>query len=186
MDPEPQKATSSLDRLLSKAVWQGDCLIWVASKHHSGYGQMYAGRRDGKQIICKAHRFSWIAHNHRTIPKGMSVCHTCDNPACINPDHLFVGSHLENMNDCKKKGRFNILDGSLCRGTENVNAKLDGDKVAEIRRRRANGEKGINLAREFEVTPQCISYVVNGQTWRHDAAESRTIPGQSSIRKVKG
>lgn len=176
MDPSPDYAQRSLPRLLARVERAPNgCWNWTGSTRRAGYGQIYAGRAHGKQIVCRAHRFSWIAHNG-AIPGGLSVCHHCDNPRCINPDHLFLGTHQQNMADCRSKGRLNILDGSLARGTLNVNAKLTPSDVAAIRARRRAGEKGVCLAADFGVTPQTISHIVRGQTWALDASESRNIP----------
>jgi hypothetical protein len=83
----------------SKAIalpWSG-CWIWMGSMDKCGYGK-WGGKL--------AHRLVWQA-TRGDIPRGMEVCHSCDVPSCINPEHLFVGTHLENMRDSVRKGRFN-------------------------------------------------------------------------------
>jgi HNH endonuclease len=92
----------------------GDCIEWMGSLDGGGYGQF---RRQGR--LLKAHRHAWEQANGRKITDGLFVLHTCDNRACINPDHLFLGTNQDNMDDMVRKGR------SLHRyGSSNPNAKL--------------------------------------------------------------
>lgn len=77
------------------------CWIWTGARNPAGYGNI----RGFKSETMKAHRLSWIMHRG-DIPKGMNVCHHCDNPPCVNPDHLFIGTFQDNTADCKSKGRL--------------------------------------------------------------------------------
>jgi len=86
-------------RFWDKVDKTGECWIWTASKYLNGYGQF---RFDGKNW--GAHRMAWLLTNGE-IPDGMLVCHTCDNPSCIRPAHLFIGTQKQNMRDCIDKGR---------------------------------------------------------------------------------
>lgn len=83
----------------SEPVPESGCCLWTASCDSGGYGRLYV-----KGTVIRATRASWIA-NRGPIPEGMSVCHKCDTPQCVNPDHLFLGSHKENMEDMVRKGR---------------------------------------------------------------------------------
>lgn len=76
------------------------CWNWIGAKHRQGYGNFGV-----KGKIKLSHRVSWEIYVGK-IPKDMCVCHKCDNPSCVNPDHLFLGSQYENVQDCKKKGRL--------------------------------------------------------------------------------
>lgn len=87
------------------------CWLWVGGTNGKGYGQLWI---DGEPSIM-AHRLSWELHNG-PIPKGMLVCHKCDTPPCVNPDHLFIGTDKDNIQDCIKKGRYVYNIKNLKRG----------------------------------------------------------------------
>jgi len=78
------------------------CWRWLATKNNKGYGMLYAGKTNGSKDL--AHRVSWVLHNG-PIPEGTNVLHRCDNPECTNPEHLFIGTHGDNMRDKCAKGR---------------------------------------------------------------------------------
>ncbi len=131
------------------------CWRWNRSKTGaSGYGSVrYAGQYVG------AHR-AFYAYYVAPIPPGRVVMHLCDQADCVNPDHLALGTQAANSFDMRHKGRSN-------RGTKNGLAKLDEDKVREIRRRAAGGEPQKVLAAEFGVSPMSVNRVVNrtGNCW---------------------
>ena len=79
------------------------CWIWTGSKHPRGYGQLVIGTRTNRRVVL-AHRFAWEL-KHGPIPAGKNACHRCDNPQCVRPSHLFLGSQSDNMRDMYRKGR---------------------------------------------------------------------------------
>jgi hypothetical protein len=132
-----------------------DCWLWTGSTAYYGYGGIRAGGRGGALI--GTHRFSYILA-YGPIPDGMRVLHRCDNPPCVNPAHLFLGTQKDNVADMVKKGRYNGPFG----------AKLSPDDVREIRRIYKKG-MGRELARKFNVCPSMINYIVTRKVWRHVA-----------------
>lgn len=135
------------------------CWIWTGSGtigRRGEYGLFSSGR--GNVL---AHRFSWELHNAKEIPYRMSVMHSCDNPSCVNPDHLSIGTHDENMKDMKRKGRARGVPGA-----RNRHAKLSTEDVAYIRDERMQGITCMALAEMFGVKHSTISRISRGDGWR--------------------
>jgi hypothetical protein len=157
-----------LDRFWSKVDKSGDCWVWKDSTKGFGYG-IFAVTH-GKQV--GAHRFSWEIHNG-PIPEGLEVCHKCDNPPCVNPDHLFLGTHTENLLDMHAKGRGARGDRhgartkpeSIKRG-EQRSTLLTWTDVDEIRRRYAAGGVYLHeLGAEFGISKENVYNIVHFRTW---------------------
>jgi len=130
------------------------CWLWKGARNKKGYGMF---RLWPKMI--RAHRVAYQL-THGEIQEGLLVCHTCDNPPCCNPSHLFLGTVQDNVNDKMKKGRINP-----CYGENNKNCKLSDMQVAEIRRRYSSGnENQTELARAFGVSNAHISDIVGYKT----------------------
>lgn len=142
----------------------GKCWDWTGSLVGlQGYGGLAVNG-----VQAKAHRFSWELH-FGVIPDGLHVLHRCDRPRCVNPSHLFLGTHQDNMDDKMSKGRHVVLKGS-----RNPIAKLSEEQVLEIKRRyrgrcRRNG--AIPLAKEFGVSCHAIDAIVSGRNWKHVGQE---------------
>jgi hypothetical protein len=125
-----------------------DCWEWIAYKTRHGYG-----RFNFNGIINLAHRIAWELI-HGSIPVGMNVCHDCDNPGCVNPEHLFLGTQLDNMQDCVRKGRF------CC--------KLKVEDVVQIRRKYAAGNiSQRKLAAQYNISHQHVLVIVKRMIWKN-------------------
>lgn len=134
------------------------CWWWTGTVISKGYGWFHHSPARGRVY---AHRFSWeLAHGK--LSDGMAVCHSCDNPRCVNPAHLWLGTIADNNRDKLDKGRSNMR-----RGSENANAILTEQLVLEIRSRSAAGESQRKLAASYGVTRAAIRYVVSGGGWAH-------------------
>lgn len=142
---------------MAKVKKTDGCWDWAGAKKTSGYGNVYwNGKYD------TAHRVSYLIH-HGEIPEGFFVCHRCDNPSCVNPAHLFVGSPRDNIRDMMRKGRGGLVTKP---GSQHLNARLTEADVAKIIERRKGGEKIKEIAADFGVTASNISYICSGKSWR--------------------
>ena len=127
------------------------CWVWLARCDRDGYGRIRIGK-----LMFRSHRVAWERKNG-TIPDGMFVLHTCDNPYCVNPNHLFLGTQTENMKDKNGKGR-----GS--RGIGRWSAKLSESNVLSIR---ADIRTQEEIAKDYGVNRATISDIQTKRTWRH-------------------
>ena len=137
------------------------CWEWNGVKRN-GYGRTIIGsRKDGTRHTISAHRLSYLTWKGE-IPNGYFVCHTCDNPCCINPEHLFVGTRQDNINDRERKGR-NIVKV----GEENSTSKLTKKTVKDARWERAfKGTTYQALADKYGVCKHTIMNAIKGITWK--------------------
>lgn len=132
-----------------------ECWLWSAGCFASGYGQFFASRNKLGKATLRAHRVSWSITHNKEIPEGKHVLHRCDVRHCVNPNHLFLGTDLDNMRDMSAKERTH-------------NTKLTGDKIKEIRHMYATGNyTQRKLGKIFGVTCSRICDIVNHKTWRH-------------------
>lgn len=138
-----------------------DCWLWLGTRLKNGYGRISLGSKSlGTE---GAHRVSWMIANQAVIPAGLVVMHSCDNPRCVNPKHLSLGTPKENTQDMINKGR-RVIAAPV--GNENGKAILDAEKVKLIR---ASTESHAALARRLGVSPNCVRGVRTGRTWSHVA-----------------
>jgi hypothetical protein len=185
-----------LPRLLSKhQVNATGCWVWIGATNGKSnpYGRMNIAALAGRVAFVRAHRVSWLLHRG-AIGSGLHVLHHCDNTLCINPDHLFTGTHIDNMADREVKGRNRPISGAawvnahagtiprgaehhfvlypekVARGSRVQWAKLDEAKVLEIRRRLGGAVKGrlvFELAAEYGVSHYTIRLIAKRKVWTH-------------------
>lgn len=140
----------------------GGCWIWTAADN-GRYGNFFWSP-DERHV--HAHQAAYRLFVG-AIPDGQCVCHTCDTPLCVNPAHLWLGTHGENMADAKRKGR-------IAAGEEAGPAKLTWEDVREIRRRFPETEEAIQAtAGEFGVARRTVYRILRGETWREDSPALR-------------
>lgn len=152
----------TLHRFWSKVIKTKSCWLFQNGIKRRDYGTFGL---DGK--VRKAHIVSWIIHNGE-IPDGMCVCHTCDNPPCVRPDHLFLGTKQDNALDAADKGRlFRPPAECMARGVCKPNVKLDDEKVRAIRQLHARGLSYRQLAKQYNVGTRTIGHIVHRRKWKH-------------------
>ncbi len=150
----------------------GKCWEWLRSLDGDGYGVF-----SSMDKYVKAHRFSWELH-FGEIPDELHVCHDCDNPKCVNPGHLFLGTIQDNNEDRTRKGRSARGEKSgakthpekIVRGTSHLNAKLTDEMVTEIRANYVRGCPHLGtygLAEIFGVSQRLIHQIVTNKIWTH-------------------
>jgi hypothetical protein len=151
------------------------CALWMGAADKDGYGWC---RENGER---RAHRAALVRKLGRPIRRGYMALHTCDNPPCVEPDHLYEGTRADNDRDARERRR-NGLKGArgdangmrthagLSRGSRNAKAKLTENIVAEIKRCVFDGEVQQEVADRFGVSRPTISGIKSGKTWKHVAA----------------
>ncbi len=133
----------------------GGCIEFTGYRSVKGYGEI---KVDGRME--KAHRQAWVLH-HGPIPEGMHVMHSCDNPPCVNIEHLTLGTNDDNVADRVAKGRSSRLLGE-----RSTSAKLTEADVKAIRRMASLGMTNMEIAAEFNVSNQNVSQIVLRRTWK--------------------
>lgn len=154
---DPQK------RFWSKVHKSEGCWTWQGTLRPTGYGTVWVPH-PWRNV--RAHRYSWELHNG-PIPDGLCVCHRCDNPSCVRPDHLFLGTHAENMADMSRKGRTNPPPAASHARGERNHAKLTEADVIEMRRQRKAGALLRELAERFGVCATTARAICIGKKWAH-------------------
>lgn len=144
---KPARKVTAQARFWSKVKTGPDCWEWQAgAATNNGYGRFWISKERGHEV---AHRYSWELQNG-PVPDGMSVCHHCDNPLCVRPDHLFLGTHAENIQDAVGKGKI---------------ATLSPGDVRLVRGLRRRGLTQQEVAERLGVSRTTISHIDTGATW---------------------
>lgn len=161
-----EKMASSADA--QKRFWdrvavrkKNECWVWTTTLcKANNCGILNISPRHGLNVRMKAHRISYFL-THGSLPHELEVCHTCDNPPCCNPHHLFLGTQNDNMQDCQQKGRTS-------RGDKHHWHKLTEKQVVEIRKIHATGMISISqLARNYHMSFYAIWAAIIRKTWKH-------------------
>jgi hypothetical protein len=152
---------SMLEKLFNLVVYNSnECWIFIGGRSTQGYGYI----SDGNGKKWRAHILSYTL-NKGDVPEGMLVLHTCDNPSCINPDHLFLGNHQDNVDDMRAKNRDAYGHN---KGEMNGQAKLTEDNVIIIKRLLASDQYTQDqIGAMFGVTRGAVKQIKRGITWRH-------------------
>ena len=151
--PRAARMASKTKRLRS------GCWEWTGFRNPNGYGVVRTG--SGRGSLQLAHRAAW-EEARGPIPADMCVCHRCDNRGCVRPEHLFLGTLLDNLRDMDAKGRRTVL-----RGQDHHAARLTDGNVRSIRSRWRDGTSPTSLAAEYGVTREAIYRITTGHGWKH-------------------
>ena len=145
------------DKVIKSDV-PGECWKWTGSKNNCGYGTFGVNYK-----TITAHRFSYALHNGQ-IPDGMLICHKCDNPSCVNPSHLWLGTNADNTKDRESKGRGNYTNPA--KGEKHWNVKLSESDVQKIRELIFLGNTNRHIAKMYNMSEAQISKIITGKTWK--------------------
>ncbi len=145
------------ERFWEKVHKTSGCWNWSASVSSTGYGQIHVNKRPDR-----AHRVSWRLH-FGAIPGGLFVLHKCDNRLCVKPDHLFLGTHFDNMSDMVRKGRHH---GTSNPGESHPLAKKTAIEILKIRSL-SGSVRQRDIARLFGISQTQVGRIVRGESWKH-------------------
>jgi len=158
---------------------QGDCWRWTGQLNARGYGRIRFHTEDGKTKRTHAHRVSWELFHKAKMPARLLACHTCDNPTCCNPLHVFPGTAQMNTVDMHLKGRWKRSDKirsdvgrtrppeHIVRGEQAGASKLTESQVRAIHQQVQAGQPRKQVARSFGVTKTTVMCIVQGRIWKH-------------------
>lgn len=154
----PQLNQKQIERFWSYVDKSKDCWEWqkCVNKSRRKYGLIGFNSKS-----YQAHRVAYFLH-YGIDPLGLCVCHMCDNPRCVNPEHLFLGTMADNMRDRDKKGRHIAPVGS-----KNGQTQLTESMVLDIRARYASGETQAAIGRDMGLNHSTVGYIVRRTTWQH-------------------
>lgn len=147
------------ERFWSKVRRTDTCWEWTGYRTPMGYGH-FGWRRDGKNEIFLSHRVAWEI-TYGSFAEELCVCHHCDNPPCVRPDHLFLGTRTTNAKDRVRKGRVLV-------GAQHPSARLKEEEVRTIYAKVTSGlATGAEMARQYNVHDGTVNAIMTGRNWRH-------------------
>ena len=146
---EHQRLERHIERLPESGCW-----IWMGCFDKDGYGRI---RKKYSKSLIRAHRWSWELFNGK-IPHGLWVLHKCDTPSCVNPYHLFLGTHTDNMRDCAKKKRFNQV------GSNNRATHLTDEDIIKIREDKRMYKF---IGKDYNLAVSTICCIKKRRNWGH-------------------
>jgi hypothetical protein len=154
--------TDLIERFWSNVKKSEGCWIWTGRRSWNGkYGSFFLSSLPRNHSIL-AHRFSWEIVNASEIPRGLDACHSCDTPLCVRPNHIFIGTRKQNMQDAVRKGRFHSPKGET-----NPAAKLSRQSIIEIVRKASAGMTHRQIASGFGVAHSTVGRILRGELWAH-------------------
>lgn len=167
-----RKTIDPEQRFWSKVLkLESGCWQWQAGKQRSGHGFFFPD----KGHIVRAHRYAWEL-TYGKIPDDRCVLHRCDNPSCVNPAHLFLGTQADNIHDMDLKGRRAKHNPADQRGAKNHQAKLTDEVVQRIKDLHVSGYRQADIMRMTGVNRKRVWSIVNGETWAHiDGRDIRDV-----------
>lgn len=148
---------------LLRRIWrntrfeESGCWVWTAGRNTDGYGVTSING-----VTKTVHRVILWLLSDMDLTSDMHVLHKCDNPPCWNPDHLFLGTNTENIQDAARKGRLQPRQGS-----KSPKAKINEEIAYAIKLRLRQGENQSFIARDMGIGPKIVNYIAGGHTWAH-------------------
>lgn len=187
-------ATEDIDRFWSRVAISGDdeCWNWTAGKNGVGYGVFYCDTGSGRRAML-SHRFSLGVSLKKDLPRELFVLHSCDNPACVNPHHLRLGTQKENMRDAVIRNRMSkpplnahYRKANYIKGEDVWNQSLTEPEVREIWRLHLAGQNNTQISAAVGHPVHVIADVCRGRSWRHlDGAPSLKALRAGGVRRDK-
>lgn len=163
----PSTPATAVERFWSYVRRGPECWVWTGQRNAKGYGQFHIGSATERKNTF-AHRFSWKLHNGAIPDETPCVLHKCDNPPCVNPDHLFLGTKADNNRDMRDKGRAGVVpEAKRIRGEAHPDHKLSQAYVVTILQQLADGSGTSDVARRYGVHVATIDGIKHGRTWKH-------------------